>query len=228
MTEALAAKKDELTEQKVDAERHREDLIKQARLKEDTLSKKIQQKLEREKSDEKKKLQTEMQMLDESNAEAKTKLHEEIRKHEQLLSDRQSLEENFKRKTEKKAEDTEVGEEQDAKILELKQLIEDEQVKDNEQTEESKKAEKLNKIEENKARDLAQLSAALKAKLSYIMNTYDYKQCVMSVREDVLTKVIKRNEDVNKKLESFKTQIETTQNETKEWLGTLKRDEDDE
>lgn len=50
----------------------------------------------------------------------------------------------------------------------------------------------------------------------------------MGIREDVLTKVIKRNEDVNKKLETFKNQIENTQNETKEWLGTLKRDEDDE
>jgi len=46
-----------------------------------------------------------MQMLEESNADAKAKLLEEIRKHEQLLSDRQTLEENFNRKTAKKEED---------------------------------------------------------------------------------------------------------------------------
>jgi len=59
------------------------------------------------------------------------------------------------------------------------------------------------------------------------MVNYDYRAQVMGIREDVLTKVIKRNEDVNKKLETFKSQIENTQNETKEWLGSLKRDEDD-
>ena len=105
LTEQLQVKKDELVESKADAEKLREDLTKSAKTKDDAAHKRIMQKLEREKTDEKKKLQTEMQMLEESNADAKAKLLEEIRKHEQLLSERQTLEENFNRKTAKKEED---------------------------------------------------------------------------------------------------------------------------
>jgi len=69
----------------------RDDLTKSAKTKDDAAHKRIMQKLEREKTDEKKKLQTELQMLDESNADAKGKLDEEERKHDHLLSDRMSL-----------------------------------------------------------------------------------------------------------------------------------------
>lgn len=175
----------------------RDDLTKSAKTKDDAAHKRIMQKLEREKTDEKKKLQTELQMLDESNADAKGKLDEEERKHDQLLFDRMTLQENFERKTAKKKEDLEVVAEQDENILQLKQKIEEEQAKDNEQSEELKKAEKLNKLEETRSRDFQQKSAALKSKLEFIMTHYEYRAQVMGIREDVLTKVIKRNEDVS-------------------------------
>lgn len=108
LTEQLQIKKDELVETKAEAEKMREDYAKSAKTKDDAAHKRIMQKLEREKTDEKKKLQTEMQMLDESNADAKAKLDEECRKHDSLLSDRQTLQENFERKTEKKKEDIEI------------------------------------------------------------------------------------------------------------------------
>ena len=156
--------------------------------------KRIQNKLQRDKTPLAKELLTNESLITEANKDLRAKLDEEMTKHDTFLYERMKMAEDFKRKTAKKDEDTEFVAKQDEQLVELKRLIEEEDAKFKEQDAEMDKAKKLNRYEENKARDLQQKQAALKAKLQFIEDTYDYKGKVKEVNVEVFNNMRKMNE----------------------------------
>ena len=64
-----------------------------------------------------------------------------------------------------------------------------------------------------------QLNVALKSKLSFIMETYDYKDRVEGIETEVFSKVKKMNEQVNTTVDAFINKMEETKVETRTFLA---------
>lgn len=104
----LMRKKEELLDLKNEAEQNRETRRKDAQAKEEMAAKRIQQRLNRDKTQQVKDLLAQEEQITQANEDLKNKLAEEKAKHEKMLSERQDKAEAFKRKTEKKKDDTDV------------------------------------------------------------------------------------------------------------------------
>jgi hypothetical protein len=171
----LARRREELQEEKTEAEHKREDFRTSVKAQEDIAAKRLQNKLQRDKTQEAKELLTQEELIIIANEDLEHKLQDEKKKFEDLLSGRQDIEEKLKRRTTTMTEDKVAVADQDAKLAELKALIDEEQKLCDEQSADLEKAKKLNKYEEAKSRDLQQKNAALTAKLEFIEQGYDYK-----------------------------------------------------
>ena len=150
----LARRREELQEEKTEAEHKREDFRTSVKAQEDIAAKRLQNKLQRDKTQEAKELLTQEELIIIANEDLDHKLLDEKKKFEDLLSGRQDIEEKLKRRTLKMNDDKEVVTDQDAKLAELKALIDEEQKLCDEQSADLEKAKKLNRFEEAKSRDL--------------------------------------------------------------------------
>lgn len=73
-------------EDKLNAESKRDDLQKEIQAQDEIIAKRIQSKLQRERTPEMKELLVQMEVMEKANEETKMRLSEEIEKHDKLLA----------------------------------------------------------------------------------------------------------------------------------------------
>lgn len=95
----LARRREELQEEKTEAEHKREDFRTSVKAQEDIAAKRLQNKLQRDKTQEAKELLTQEELIIIANEDLENKLKDEKKKFEDLLSGRQDIEEKLKRRT---------------------------------------------------------------------------------------------------------------------------------
>ena len=115
--------------------------------------------------------------------------------------------------------DKKFAEEQDKLLEELKAQIAAEQATNDELNEKLKDAKTKNKLATQKNRDWMQTNVALKSKLKFIMETYDYKNRVEAIETEIFSKVKKMNEQVNTTVDSFITKMDEVKVETRTFLA---------
>lgn len=124
------------------------------------------------------------------------------------MYERMKLDELARRQKEKMEADKKFAEEQDKLLEELKANIAAEQAINDEQNEKLKEAKLKNKQALQKNRDWNQTNVALKSKLKFIMETYDYKDRVEAIETEIFKKVRKTNEEVNGTVDDFISKME--------------------
>ena len=160
--------------------------------------KRLQNKLQRDKTQEAKELLAQDDMLTHANEDVANKLREEKEKHDSLLAGSLEIDEKVKLKKHKMEEDIKIVETQDNKLAELLALIAVEQKICDEQGLANDEAKKLNKIEEDKHRDLNQKFAALSAQLEFIEKGYDSYSSVKGINLEVFRSIMQTNQNVSK------------------------------
>ena len=115
--------------------------------------------------------------------------------------------------------DKKFAEEEDKLLEELKAQIAAEQATNDELNEKLKDAKTKNKLATQKNRDWMQTNVALKSKLKFIMETYDYKDRVEAIETEIFSKVKKMNEQVNTTVDSFITKMDEVKVETRTFLA---------
>ena len=148
----LNTKRDDLAEEKKLADSKNEELKTQLKAKEEIENKRLQSKLNREKSAEYKELLANEEMIKASNEDIQNKLRAEKEQYDKLLSDKITLTETFVRLDEEFKIDTKVVDEQDAQLAELKKQIEAEQAEVDKLEEAVIESKKINKVEEDRHR----------------------------------------------------------------------------
>ncbi len=127
------------------------------------------------------------------------KLDEEKKKFEQLLDEKLELDEKMKL-TNKSFEETKAKNEQTTEVIRgLKDNIDAQTKVTEDLSQRVEEAKKTNKIEEEKFRKLAQMNAALKAKLEFIQTKYDFTTNVNHLNSDDFKTLMTTNELVSLK-----------------------------
>ena len=214
-TDELNEKRDTLAEEKKLADTKNEELKTQFKAKEEIENKRLQSKLNREKSAEYKELLANEEMIKASNEDIQNKLRAEKETYDNLLKDKIELTETFDRCEEEFKIDTKIVEEQDALLAELKKLIEAEQAEVDKLEEAVIESNKIKKVEEDRHRREQQENTALTAKMEFIEANYDYTTTPEEMQVHFFTDLKKSNEDVNKTVDAFKSKVEGVKDEVK-------------
>ena len=204
-----------MAEEKKAADSKNEELKTQLKAKEEIENKRLQSKLNREKSAEYKELLANEEMIKASNEDIQNKLRAEKETYDNLLSDKIRLTETFVRLEEEFKIDTTVVQEQDAQLAELKKLIEAEQAEVDKLEESVAQSNKVKKVEEDRHRREQQEYTALTAKMEFIEANYDYTTTPEEMQVHFFTDLKKSNEDVNKTVDAFKSKVEGVKDEVK-------------
>ena len=175
-TEMLTQKRDDLSEEKKLADGKNEELKTQLRAQEEVANKRLQNKLNREKSAEIKELLANEEMIKAANEDIMNKLRAEKETYDNILTDKMKLHETLERLQEEFKLDTETVKEQDALLAELKKQIEIEQLDVDNLEEKQTESKQVNKVEEERHRRVQQEYTALTAKMEFIEDPehYDY------------------------------------------------------
>ena len=126
-TEEMNTKRDDLVEEKKMADNKNEELKTQLKAQEEIANKRLQNKLNREKSAEIKELLANEEMIKATNDDISNKFRAEKENYDQLMTSKMEIEEKLKRLNEDFSEDTKVVTDQDDLLAELKRQIEAEQ-----------------------------------------------------------------------------------------------------
>ena len=126
-TEEMNTKRDDLVEEKKMADNKNEELKTQLKAQEEIANKRLQNKLNREKSAEIKELLANEEMIKATNDDISNKFRAEKENYDQLMTSKMEIEEKLKRLNEDFSEDTKVVTDQDELLAELKRQIEAEQ-----------------------------------------------------------------------------------------------------
>ncbi len=196
VTDMLAEKKEELIEAKKAAEIKNEELKKEAATKEELAQKRIQTKLNRDKNVEVKELIAQEETAVQHNQELVSKLGDEKKKYESLLDEKLEIDEKLIISTKAFEETKEKIIAQDKVIEEFKAKIEAQTKVTDELTHKIDEEKKINRVEEEKFRKLAQMNAALKAKLQFIESKYDFTTNVNVLNSDDFKSLMNTNEMV--------------------------------
>lgn len=196
VTDMLAEKKEELIEAKKAAEIKNEELKKEAAIKEELAQKRIQTKLNRDKNVEVKELIAQEETAVQHNQELVSKLGDEKKKYESLLDEKLEIDEKLIISTKAFEETKEKIIAQDKVIEEFKAKIEAQTKVTDELTHKIDEEKKINRVEEEKFRKLAQMNAALKAKLQFIESKYDFTTNVNVLNSDDFKSLMNTNEMV--------------------------------
>lgn len=204
VTDMLASKKDELQEAKKAAEIKNEELKKEAATKEELAQKRIQTKLNRDKNVEVKELIAQEETAVQHNQELVGKLEDEKKKYDTLLDEKLEIDEKLVIST-KAFEETKVKiEGQEAVIADFKAKIEAQTKVTDELTQRIDEEKKINRVEEERFRKLAQMNAALQAKLDFIQSKYDFTTNVNHLNSDDFKSLMNTNEMVSHYMINFK------------------------
>jgi len=197
VTEMLNAKKEELAEAKKVAEIKNEELKKEAATKEELAQKRIQTKLNRDKNIEVKELIAQEETAVQHNQELISKLDDEKKKYETLLDEKLMLDEKLKVSTHNFEETKEKLKGQDEVITDFKAKIEKQTAVTDALALKLDEEKKINTTEEEKFRRLAQMNAALKAKLEFIQSKYDFTTNVNLLNSDDFKQLMNTNDMVS-------------------------------
>ena len=213
VTEYLNGKKDELLEAKKAAEIKNEELKKELAAKEEIAAKRLQAKLNRDKNVEVKELIAQEETAVAHNNELFAKLEEEKKKYEGLLDEKLEVDERLLLAT-KAFEETKVKlHDQEEVITKLRAQIEAQQKVTEELAAKVEEEKKVNKIEEERFRKLAQMNAALRAKLDFIQQKYDFTTNVSVLNSDDFKSLMTSNEMVNTTIGDLMGRVNTIKTE---------------
>lgn len=193
----LTQRREYLTEEKNEAERRQEELKIQTKAQNELAAKRLQQRLNRDKSAETKELLAQEEMLILSLEDLNSKLDEESKKYSQLVHEKIILEEKLKLKRLQLNEDSEKVETQQAVLDENKKSNDEQSATLDEMSAELEQEKKTKLREEARNRDLQLKLVALGQQLQFIEQNYDYKGNVSNMNLDTLGKVVKSNNQVS-------------------------------
>mmetsp|Transcript_35258 Transcript_35258/g.34263 ORF Transcript_35258/g.34263 Transcript_35258/m.34263 type:complete len:294 (+) Transcript_35258:767-1648(+) len=213
-TDYYNEKKDEAQEDKKIADMKNEELRKEMATKEEIAAKRLQAKLNRDKNADVKELIAQEETVMQHNVELAGQLAEEIKKFDTLQDEKLDIEEQLRlanldyENKKKKIED------QEAAIKSIKDDIGQQTIIVdglNVQVEEEKKIQKFEKGDRH--RKLAQMNAALKAKLHFISTNYDFTTNVKVLNTEDFRQLINSNDYVNKTVSEFVGKLDVVKDE---------------
>lgn len=173
-TEYLQEKKDQLDHDKKTRDEENEELEKQLKAKEEANLKRLLAKLQRDKNPEIKDLIAKEEAQTDVNEDFSNKFRVEREKHDTLLDELVQLKENLKLTHEKFEKTEEKIKVQTEDITALKEKIDGKQKEVNARLKVVEEARKVNLAEKEKNRKLQKVNNALKTKLEFIEQKYDY------------------------------------------------------
>lgn len=138
------------------ADQKNEELKTQLKAQEEIANKRLQNKLNREKSAEIKELLANEEMIKTNNEDIQNKFRSEKENYDNLLRDKMEITEQLARKTVELEEDTKIVAEQQKLLDELKAQIEGEQAQVDVLLEDATEAQKVKKQEEERHRHVQQ------------------------------------------------------------------------
>ena len=212
-TEYLQEKKEELDHTKKETDERNEDLEKQLKAKEEANLKRLLAKLQRDKNPEIKDLISKEEQQQEINEDFSNKFREEREKHDGLLDELVQLKENLKLTKEKFEVTTKNIEVQDAEIKNLNDQITQKQTEVNGKLKLVEEARKVNIFENEKNRKYGKANAALKAKLQFIEDKYDYTSNAKNLSIEDFKELMQSNTSVNNSLTGFAEKLQNVQKE---------------
>lgn len=178
------------------AEIKNDELKKELATKEEIAAKRLQAKLNRDKNVEVKELIAQEETAVQHNQELIAKLDEEKKKYETLLDEKLEIDEKLKN-TEKALEETKLKlAQQQEVIINLKGQIEGQSKITEDVAAKVDEEKKVNRIEEERFRKLAQMNAALRAKLEFIESKYDFTTNVNVLNSDDFKTLMNSNDMV--------------------------------
>lgn len=149
--------------------------------------------------------------LNENNTEFQKKLFEETEKHDNLLDELTNRKESYRLALAKNDETEEILKVQQDELDARK--VENE-TKENDRKEQLKKVEQMRKdniFEDEKHRQFQKLNAALKAKLEFIEEKYDYTSAVKNLSITDFVDLINAHNTVNNTMGGFKDKLADVQ-----------------
>ena len=173
-TEYLQEKKDQLDHDKKTRDEENEELEKQLKAKEEANLKRLLAKLQRDKNPEIKDLIAKEEAQTDVNEDFSNKFRVEREKHDTLLDELVQLKENLKLTHEKFEKTEEKIKVQTDDITALKEKIDGKQKEVNARLKVVEEARKVNLAEKEKNRKLQKVNNALRTKLEFIEQKYDY------------------------------------------------------
>ena len=205
--ENLTIKKDSLLDEKRISNQKYDDMKGTFQSQEDLRQKKLQSRLNNNKSQTVKDLIANLELIDENNKETANKLTSEIENYDKLLKEKMYAQEHLDLETKKFDLDSLTVEQQDVLLKQLQDEIDKEQREVDKLVEEVDEAKKVNKEQDFIYRELQQDNSAQTAKRDFINSEYDYCTNVDKMEEEVFQKVITSNLSVNTMVEDFKSQL---------------------
>lgn len=220
MTEQLNNKREELIEEKKLADSKNEELKTQLKAQEEIANKRLQQKLNREKSAEIKELLANDEMIKAENDDMQNKFRAEKENYDNLLRDKMELVERLARLNVELADDTKVVEEQDKLLLELRTQIEAEVTEVTALEEKCLAARKIKKIEDERNRHVQQQFTALEAKKEFIETNYDYTSAPADMNLEIFKQIVHSNNEVNETVEGFVGKVDVVKKEVSKIIAS--------
>ena len=203
------------------AEIKNEELRKELAAKEEIAVKRLQAKLNRDKNIEVKELIAQEETAVQHNQELIGKLDEEKKKYEGLLDEKLEIDERLLHATKDLEETKAKLAGQEVFITELKAKIEAQSKITEDLNAKTEEEKKLNKIEEERFRKLAQMNAALRAKLEFIKQKYDFTTNVKVLNTDDFNSLMNSNTTVKTQSFSLITTILLGQRDNGKLYGPL-------
>lgn len=211
VAEILQKQKEDLQRQMKGTAEQNEQMEAQNKAKEEANQKRLIAKLLKDKNPHMKELIQKVEDNANNNEEFQKKLFEETEKHDNLLDELTNRKESYKLAREK--------DEEIRQILDIQEKELEDRGLENTANEETVK-EKLKKVEQmrkdnifmdEKNRQYQKVNAALKAKLKFIEEKYDYTSAVKSLSTSDFSDLIKAHTEINATMDGFKEKLSDVQ-----------------
>jgi len=197
VTLMLNQKRDILQEERKEADLRNEELKKDLEAKEQLDNKKLEARLNRDKHADVKERIAKQEQSAADIEEFTAKVEEEKRKFDELKKDRLDLEEKLKLTTSSLEEHKLMIEDQDKMLEELRAQIDTKKASVDTLNNQISTDAKINEKEEKDNRKLDKDSVALKAKLKFIQEKYDFNSNVRNLKPDEFTELENTNTEVS-------------------------------
>ena len=175
----------------------------------------MQQRLQREKTEQIKNLLAEEEMVKQYQDDMLTKLRSEKDNYDTLLRDKMLIVERLTRRQAQLEKDKKTVEEQDAELARLEAEINAEREQVETLTEEVTEAKEVNRREGEKNRQLQQDHTPSEAEYEFIETHYDYNSNVQAMDTNLFSNVVKSNSEVNETVNDFLSKVDNVQKEFK-------------
>lgn len=211
VAEILQKQKEDLQRQMKSTAEQNEQMEAQNKAKEEANQKRLIAKLLKDKNPHMKELIQKVEDNANNNEEFQKKLFEETEKHDTLLDELTNRRESYKLAKEK---DEEVRQILDIQEKELEDRRVENTANDETVKEKLKKVEQMRKdniFMDEKNRQYQKVNAALKAKLKFIEEKYDYTSAVKALSTSDFSDLIKAHTEINATMDGFKEKLSDVQ-----------------